>query len=255
MLIGIAGLAGSGKDTAGDFIKEIIPDAQKITFAGPIKWFAARVFDFPYETIYGPSNLRNTADERLQPWDVEHHFGLGWAKAHQNFHRLRFQFATEFLCRGAGDLSSETRDRALRCLDDWFCDHILTHDKPLTVRHILQTLGTECGRRFDPDVWVNYALSYAKDPTKTYYVTDVRFVNEMAAVSGDPANSLWWITRPDSGLAGDAGLHESERYLADLTLRDLYATGTYHNDSSIGDLGAWVAEQLFSLKYDCKKAG
>jgi len=52
-----------------------------------------------------------------------------------------------------------------------------------TTRHLLQTLGTEWGRRYiHPDVWVDIGMAYAKNLDKHVVFDDVRFDNEAIAI-------------------------------------------------------------------------
>lgn len=58
-LIGLVGHAGTGKDTAAAFLP-----AKKFSFAGPMKEFVKRAFDFTDEQVYGASEHRNRPDPR-----------------------------------------------------------------------------------------------------------------------------------------------------------------------------------------------
>lgn len=63
MIIGIAGRAGSGKDTVADLL---VRDHRfvKIAFADPLKRICKKVFDFTDEQFWGPSSARNGPDKR-----------------------------------------------------------------------------------------------------------------------------------------------------------------------------------------------
>jgi hypothetical protein len=76
----------------------------------------------------------------------------------------------------------------------------------ITVRHLLQTLGTEWGRTcVAPDVWLKcWAASVTRYPFVV--ADDVRFPNEAQLIK-DMGGQLWLIERP--GLA-DATGHASE---------------------------------------------
>lgn len=62
-IIGISGLAGSGKDTAADFLLEH-DGFIKISLADPIKRFAMDVWEFTEEQLFGDSKHRNRLDKR-----------------------------------------------------------------------------------------------------------------------------------------------------------------------------------------------
>lgn len=63
MLIGICGPAGSGKDTAADFMVRYGGFA-KVSFADPLKRICQDVFGFTRDQLWGPSAMRNVPDER-----------------------------------------------------------------------------------------------------------------------------------------------------------------------------------------------
>lgn len=65
MIIGLAGKAGSGKDTAADALVER-RGFVKISLAGPLKRICAEVFGWDAARLYGPSELRNEPDPA---WD------------------------------------------------------------------------------------------------------------------------------------------------------------------------------------------
>ena len=68
-----------------------------------------------------------------------------------------------------------------------------------TVRHALQTLGTEWGRKhLGPNVWVDLSLDLAQQfPDNTVVViTDARFKNEFRRVR-EEGGFVWLIDRPE----------------------------------------------------------
>lgn len=76
-----------------------------------------------------------------------------------------------------------------------------------TARGMMQTLGTEWGRRLvHPEIWVNSWLREAASVTTPIVVDDVRFPNEVAAIRS-LGGVLWRVYRP--GL--NTGDHASER--------------------------------------------
>jgi hypothetical protein len=242
-LIGIAGLAGSGKDAVGKFIQELVPNAKRASFADPIKWFAGKVFDFSHEALYGPSELRNAPDPRYTSWGSSNHESPPWQLVHQRYSAYRLQFVMEYVARGIPGLGLDLTT-VLSQLDCWFYLHIVRNEETLTPRHVLQTLGTEFGRMVHPDAWVNYLAKKTRGSDQWYYVTDVRFENEMKKITDDYDNALWWLIRPGAGLGGAAGDHVSESHLRSDALRERFATATYMNEGTLGDLQAWVQEQL-----------
>jgi hypothetical protein len=69
MLIGIAGPAGSGKDTVAEFINKHSTGVS-IAQADPMKRFAADVFGFTEHQLWGPSDARNGADDRFLNYEA-----------------------------------------------------------------------------------------------------------------------------------------------------------------------------------------
>ena len=56
--------------------------------------------------------------------------------------------------------------------------------REFSFRTVLQRYGTESHREiFGPDFWVDQALNAATDPNVLYYVTDVRFDNEVEGIT------------------------------------------------------------------------
>lgn len=72
-----------------------------------------------------------------------------------------------------------------------------------TIRHALQTLGTEWGRRhLGADVWVNHAIERAQQirrerPKTIVVITDARFENEFIRIKA-VGGLLWLIERPEA---------------------------------------------------------
>ena len=185
-IIGIAGKAGSGKDTVAALIAEAEPTTV-MSFATPIKEAAMLIFaphGITHDQVYGPSELRNT-----QIGD---------------------------LCRPDGE--------------------------PLTVRHVLQTLGTDWGRKCCyPNIWVDLALRAAQQANALVVFTDCRFDNEFQALHAAGAQ-LWHVDRPDhtSGLSDQAASHASEQDLSGSLLRQL-RTHFISNNKTLENLATVVA--------------
>lgn len=83
----------------------------------------------------------------------------------------------------------------------------------VTPRHLMQTLGTEWGRRnIHTDIWVNVWRRDVALQTGNVVVDDVRFPNEAAAIRA-MGGVLWRVYRP--GLTMDS--HVSERMQQNIT--------------------------------------
>lgn len=89
MIIGIAGLKGSGKDTTGEILQRSFDDICLEAFADPMKRFCQEVFDFSDEQLWGPSEYRERADTRyrradghtLTPRYALQQLGTEWGRA------------------------------------------------------------------------------------------------------------------------------------------------------------------------------
>jgi len=78
-----------------------------------------------------------------------------------------------------------------------------------TTRHMLQTLGTEWGRKCIGDnIWTDLGIVRANNTPGNVVFDDVRFNNEAQAIR-NAGGVIWHIHRPD--LQPIAGDHESER--------------------------------------------
>lgn len=174
MIIGISGLANSGKDTAADFLVGRY-SFKKTSFAEPMKKIARDVFNFRDEQLYGPSEMRNAPDKRYPREHV-------W-KSDLDDNR--------WVCSCCG------------------CACLLGDENPcyLTPRFALQQLGSEWGRICYPNVWVDLAIRNAGHGDTV--IPDVRFKNEIDGLRAAGAY-LVRIVRPGAGLGGSAGQHVSE---------------------------------------------
>lgn len=230
MLIGICGLAGSGKDTSADHLVRKHRFV-KVSFADPLKRVAKDIYAFSDEQLWGPSAMRNAPDKRYVRELHERH-----------------------------DWQDDAATGGFRCTR---CDLLGGQATPqcvvyLTPRYCLQQLGTEWGRRCYPSTWVDYAIRTAgrlrsgecvKYSAKegitevpfTYFeaaggvvIPDVRFQNEIDAIRGAGGKVLR-VVRDGAGLTGAAGLHPSEAEQAAMP-NDLF-DAVISNNADIKALG------------------
>jgi hypothetical protein len=201
-VVGLCGVAGSGKDTVADFLVKN-HGFVKVAFADPLKRICKDVFNFTDEQLWGPSAMRNAADER-------------YPRAHSIYE--------EGMACGCCNVSYEEADNKA-CF--------------LTPRLALQLLGSEWGRDCYQNVWVDYALRVADNllhksgilrsvhysynakgglavtnvpvgpKPKGVVISDVRFRNEVDAVSA-AGGKVVRIVRKNSGLVGASAKHQSE---------------------------------------------
>jgi len=228
MILGISGLAGSGKDQFATYLGPV--GAVTVALADPLKRIARDVYAFTDEQLWGPSAERNKPDER---YPREH----SW-------------HASTCTCCGQSRFAT-TNEVVPPCF--------------LTPRFALQTLGTEWGRTCFPDTWAALCVRTAKmllddpairynqrtglvrlgaaprfDRTKIVSVSDVRFKNEMRVIR-EAGGKVVRIKRPGAGLKGSAGLHPSEAEQA--SIPDAEFDFVVENTGTLADLQA-AAEDL-----------
>ena len=144
----VTGEAGSGKDTVASFIAK---DMNGITIAqaDPMKRFVAKTFGFTNEQLWGPSEARNTPDLRFD------------STAYRNKVMLAVMAeAEEWISEVLPATRDDKMNLAYSRLMEWASGMMTSaaEDKGLTCRKVLQTLGTEWGRQFSQDMWIDYAL-------------------------------------------------------------------------------------------------
>jgi hypothetical protein len=166
-IILLVGKAGSGKDTIASALNSD-GKGKVIALADPIKEMVLHLFQPPKEILWGPSHLRNTEISLA---------GLSKVERTALYDRIYDRTFRHFL--------DDIEMTDLRCeLDDWMQEYAI-QPKSTTYRKLLQTLGTEWGRKCNPNVWINYALKRANaalDTADFVVISDGRFRNEVLAV-------------------------------------------------------------------------
>jgi len=252
----IVGQAGSGKDAVADtFVKTY--GAEKLALADPMKRFAKKVFGFTDEQLWGPSENRNaTVPESTQDnWKY-------FAEAYHNFIRNKDAFAKEL----------GISDYAPRTLDEWFylvrrlgdetvvdsADETLKVFKGTSPRVILQSLGTEFGRHWNKNLWIDFALKEARTllsggygyyanrgvfqlepeenilPPNMVVISDGRFRNEVLAVLAAGGKAIKVMSVDSLGSEQQVGVmgHASEQ--EQKSIPDHWFDYVIVNDKSLG---------------------
>ena len=178
LIIGLCGLAGSGKDTIADRLVERYGFV-KMANADLLKRMAQNAFNFTDAQLWGPSEMRNAPDKR--------------------YPREHGPFTKDGKCSCCGAQAEVDTTDAYTPL--------VPRSTPpcfLTPRFALQSLGTEWGRTCFPDIWVKRVLEIANEllmgralytgmhgihtrgitqsGIKGVAITDVRFLNEVEAI-------------------------------------------------------------------------
>lgn len=171
MIIGLSGVAGSGKSTVARYLAQHY-SFSCVAFAAPMKRFCAEVFDFSRDQLYGSSTSRNAPDPRytrddgvpLTPRYALQKLGTDWARH----------------CH-----ASVWVDLGLR-----------------TARKLMTTPGLD----YDDE---RGFLNVGGYRCRGVAITDCRFKNELEAVRA-AGGILWRCTRPGT-LAGDMHPSEREQ--------------------------------------------
>jgi hypothetical protein len=139
-IVGLLGPAGSGKDLVADWLVQY-RNYVKVSFADVMKRIARDLFNFDTGILWGPSQMRN----ELRPVD--------WALLETRLNQGSIdRWKTELL------MNHPKIEEFPYRLKEWYSS--LREKSPvphqISARIVLQTMGTEFGRRLDPLLWVNY---------------------------------------------------------------------------------------------------
>lgn len=226
-IIGVLGQSNTGKDVVADWFyrKGFI----KLAFSDPMKRYARDLFDYEPLQLWGPSEERNKELVANDPW---------WMKVVSNWGKATNKFVNELFVHTFSN-GHVGRTDAYLSLMHWLADlrrYTQSHAAMLSPRVVLQTLGTEWGRKLDPDLWLNYAYGrivpglkdgrsydceyglYAES-TMTgcpgVIITDHRFYNEVLATRKQDGFVIK-LSRPHNpnqkppGLSGHASEHDQQ---------------------------------------------
>lgn len=216
-LIGFVGPRGSGKDTCAVIAKEAGIVAGKIPFAGPLKRICSEVFGIPLDTFEHPV----------------------WKEEPSTFILTEDVLAQIIACMDeyvpfAGIATF------LKCAVEF---HPHTDKVLSSPRHVLQYVGTEIIRAYQPDWHCRAAFSplHLKqldvDMGGTYAVTDCRFVNEHEFLSREHDAHFHYIHRPEAEAVLAYATHPSE--LEIFQVRKLIPS-TILNTGTLDELAAEV---------------
>lgn len=241
MIIGISGLAGSGKDTAADSLV-LGHGYVKLSFADPLKRIARDVYGFTETQLWGSSDNRNAPDFRYPRTEYAREWQAAW-----NASERRQQI--------------DVRDAIVEDFGESYGAHFLTP------RHALQQLGTEWGRTCYPETWSAMGIRLAQEldgaqgkhydakkgifacsrpPIEGVAIPDVRFWNEVDAVK-KAGGKVIRVKRAGAGLKDATGaLHKSETEMA--CIADAVFDAVIENDGSLQELHDKVGEVLTSFR-------
>lgn len=203
-LIGVSGVARSGKDTVTGFINDYLKDltipSYRYGLADPIKEQVAEIFGWGYDEMYGDlkEELMDTEINVELMHDViceflEHHSSI-----YDSFQLT--QMMVDILY-----------DHSLVIDSDDVDDILVVRASPRTM---FQLWGTEFGRQKIKDsIWFDLAdEERQRNPGSVMVISDVRFVNEAQWIKDDPRGVLIAVERPNNkDSIGES--HDSEKEL------------------------------------------
>lgn len=191
MILGISGIAGSGKDAAADFLVKN-HGFVKVALADPLKRICRDVFQFSDEQLWGPSSKRNEPDLR---YPGEPFVAPEGSDAHSFQGYLTPRYALQQLGTEWGR----------HCYEDVWVEYALriasalSHIGPLAHQHIHYSQKTgETHPCYSPKCV----------PAGTV-IPDTRFVNEIEAIK-KAGGKVVRIKREGAGLKGSVADHASE---------------------------------------------
>jgi hypothetical protein len=259
-IIIVSGKAGSGKDTVAGYIAENY-NGVCVAQADPMKRFVKGLVGFTDHQLWGPSEARNAA---VPAADLNH---LTDAGLEMHGDRLCLDVFGHY--HGADSMFFVT-------LKDWYNTYVrasLDKNGEISARVVLQTLGTEWGRKFAPKMWIERAITNARklveggftytreggmvtNPDRAFdyaVITDGRFRNEMLGVAY-LGGTTWRVTRPSKELklVGIAG-HKSESEMDGIP--DHFFSDTIVNDSTFEALYSQVDDMMAVQYGDLRRMG
>lgn len=229
MIIGISGLAGSGKDVVASILKRY-HGFETLSFSDPMKRFCKEVLGFTDEQLWGPSPLRNAEDERFPRYTEEE-----WREA----------CSQDSLPKGPRYLSPRYALQALGtewgriCYPDIWVDYAIR-----TARSLL-----EGGLGYTPQMGLFDLLkTHGGRPARGVAIPDVRFRNEMNAIQRERQGKVVRIIRPGAGLRGAASGHLSETEQTGIP--DEEFDFVIVNDGTLEELPAKVRQMLHAVGHE-----
>lgn len=238
-VIGICGLAGSGKDTVANHISKDYGYIQ-VALADPFKRLMHTVFNFSEEQLWGASKHRN-------------------AKAVPDWKRTELQFLKYYktwlreLTQGNASTTHESD------LLEWFysfkAKSFELAEGKTSPRIVLQSFGTEWGREtYFENVWIDYALDVVApkilQPAYIYsksaglmkqsappgvVISDVRFRNEVEQLSKRQGKIIK-IVRKSLDDVGELGITNHKSEADQLTMGPELFNMLLNNDGTLEDL-------------------
>ncbi len=214
MIIGLSGLAGSGKDTVANLLADKYSFV-RIALADIIKRYCMELYDFSYEQLWGESKLRNIIDRR--------------------YPRESHTFGKDNTCECCGKIDGQcylTPRYALQRFGGQGGRDAYANVWVNYTMHISEKLLNYDYLIYKPHIGLveSEDLRY---PIRGVVISDCRYRNELEAIV-QRRGWLVRITRAGAGLKGSAANHSSE--IEQLEIPDSVFNYVLDNNSSIDEL-------------------
>ena len=224
---GIMGKAGAGKDTSAQIIRDYLGanETYIYSFADPLKEMVAYVFDIPIVWMYDQDLKKRDVNitpfnvgvmERMSEWvqkNIAQSNKWKWHLARPELSgdsytkNKRFEEVAEtLLIKTVNILSTLVEKGIVKQLG------IITHTFKVSIRHLLQYMGTEVIRGcVDELFWCEVKRDPISYQGKTLIIPDCRFQSEVDYILTQPNSSLFVVKNIDIEYLED--IHSSEQFV------------------------------------------
>lgn len=162
-----------------------------------------------------------------------------------NYHRIPFADPLKLMTRSLLQSFGYTITYGDMLLNNPILKEQILPELGVTPRFMMQTLGTEWGRKIiHPEIWL-LAWKRSVEELGIYgnvVVDDVRFPNELDIVKSHPSSTLWWVDRPSAAVTTEVMAHSSQQPLDQAQFDQIIV-----NNGTIKDLHTMVDNILLGV--------
>jgi len=243
-VIGIMGFMGAGKDTVADiFIGDDYQNNHKYSFAGPLKDMCSYVFDIPKVWMYDQElkkrsvriNMSNNAlRDRMHEWvisEISNKPKWAWHLARPEL-SAQWEYSTSRTEDVSGKLIGVISDIFYRLIKEGkvLADTDNRTGVLISIRLLLQYMGTEVVREtIDDKFWAEIKESPSTISSKTVYIPDCRFSNEVDFIIEHPRGEIIVVQNTDLEMS-NTPTHVSEEFVTQVAdyIADKYPNKSVH---------------------------
>lgn len=227
----LSGVAGAGKDAVAKILVEQY-GWELYSLAAPLKRFAADMYGFTDEQLYGPSSARNAPDPRwARPCESCEATGSNWIED-PKLGAVKVENGCP-CCEGTGKINDNSPRRVLQLLGEEYLRQMIHRDAlTMRARHELESLLWSISQQGHGGIVVNDARNDNDRDNLHEWLGAHRVDVRTARVRSHKPNEAW-------------RQHASEQRLA----QDLHVEHILNNDESwpFPSLGAHVDAMLMKL--------